>query len=138
MKILKAYLKPLLVLQIFLLLSEVFGYVEKRIDNKTMANFKTYDVTRWTTNLYNIPNIPNIPNMQYTICNIQYTIQYTIYNIPNISTSKGNRVIGFPQVQKYSMRIFFLKKSCRNWGRETSSSQTLYFYLKKKSFIHGK
>ena len=49
--------------------------------------------------------------MQYTICNIQYTIQYTIYNIPNITTSKGNRVIGFPQVQKYSMRIFkkFLK-----------------------------
>ena len=50
----------------------------------------------------------------YPIYNIQYTIQYTIYNIPNISTSKGNRVIGFAQVQKYGMRIFFLKKSCRN------------------------
>ena len=47
-------LKALFVLDIFTFLSWVFGYVEKRLDKKAMVNFKIYDVTDWTTNIYNI------------------------------------------------------------------------------------
>ena len=43
-------LKALFVLEIFTL----FGYVEKRLDNKADVNFKIYDVTDWATNNYNI------------------------------------------------------------------------------------
>ena len=34
------------------LLSWLFGYVEKRRDNKAKVYFKIYDVTDWTTNNY--------------------------------------------------------------------------------------
>ena len=30
-----------------------FGYVVKRLDKKTMVDFKIYDVTDWTKNNYN-------------------------------------------------------------------------------------
>ena len=43
-------LKALFVLEIFTL----FGYVEKRLDNKADVNYKIYDVTDWATNNYNI------------------------------------------------------------------------------------
>ena len=46
-------LKALFVLEIFNFLSWVFGYVEKRLDKKSMVNFKTYDVKDWTKNNYN-------------------------------------------------------------------------------------
>ena len=42
----------------------------------------------------------------------------------------------FGQVIEYNKRNIFLWKSCRKWGRETSSSPL--FFLKKKSFIWGK
>ena len=42
----------------------------------------------------------------------------------------------FGQVIEYNKRNIFLWKSCRKWGRETSSSP-LFFFL-KKSFIWGK
>ena len=31
-----------------------FGYVEKRLDKKAIVDFKTYDVTYWIINLFNI------------------------------------------------------------------------------------
>ena len=37
-------LKVLLILEIFTLLSRFFGYVEKRLEKKKLANFKIYDV----------------------------------------------------------------------------------------------
>ena len=36
-------LKALFILEIFTFLSCVFGYVEKRLDNKAMVNFKICD-----------------------------------------------------------------------------------------------
>ena len=46
-------LKTLFVLEIFTFFPCVFDYVEKRVDDKAMVNFKLYDVTAWTTNNYN-------------------------------------------------------------------------------------
>ena len=45
-------LKALLVLEIFTLLSEPFGYIGKWLDKEARVNFKIYDVTDWTTNSY--------------------------------------------------------------------------------------
>ena len=45
-------LKALFVIEILKILSWLFGYVEKRRDNKAKVNFKIYDVTDWTTNNY--------------------------------------------------------------------------------------
>ena len=38
-------LKLLFALELFIFLSWVFGYVEKRLNKKAMINFKIYDVT---------------------------------------------------------------------------------------------
>ena len=38
-------LKALFVLEVFTFLSWLFGYVEKRLDEKAMINFKIYDIT---------------------------------------------------------------------------------------------
>ena len=46
-------LKVLFVLKIFTFFPDFFGYVEKRLDNKSKVNFKTYDVASWNTNNYN-------------------------------------------------------------------------------------
>ena len=46
-------LKALSFSEIFTLLSWLFGYVEKQLDEKVMVNFKIYDVTDWTTNNHN-------------------------------------------------------------------------------------
>ena len=43
-------LKALFVLQIFKILSWLFGHVTKRLDKKGWVNFKFYDVTTWLTN----------------------------------------------------------------------------------------
>ena len=43
-------LKALLILKIFKFLSLIFGYVEKRLDQKDKVNFKTYDFTTQLTN----------------------------------------------------------------------------------------
>ena len=45
----------------------------------------------------------------------------TIYILPNISQSKGSQTLNFGQVIEYSNSNIFLQKSCRKWGRETSS-----------------
>ena len=46
-------LKALSILEIFTFSFWLFGYVEKRLDNKVMVNFNIYDVTHWTKNHYN-------------------------------------------------------------------------------------
>ena len=37
-------IKAFFVLEIFIFLSWLFGYVEKRLDKKAMVNFKIYDI----------------------------------------------------------------------------------------------
>ena len=46
-------LKSLFVLEIFTILSWLFGYIEKGFDKNAMVNFKIYDVTNCTRNNYN-------------------------------------------------------------------------------------
>ena len=46
-------LNALFVLEIFIFSPWIFGYVEKRLDQKAEINFKIYDVVDWTTNNYN-------------------------------------------------------------------------------------
>ena len=45
--------KALFVLKILTFLTEIFGYVEKRFDEKVLFYFKIYDVIDWATNNYN-------------------------------------------------------------------------------------
>ena len=59
----------------------------------------------------------------------------TIHILPNISRSKGNQTMKFGQLIEYNKRNIFLQKSCRKWGRETSSRPLCFF---KKSIIYGK
>ena len=53
----------------------------------------------------------------------------------NISWTKSNQTLKFGQVIVYNNGNIFLQKSCRKWGRETSS-RPLFVFL--KSFIWGK
>ena len=53
----------------------------------------------------------------------------------NISWTKSNQTLKFGQVIVYNNGNVFLQKSCRKWGRETSS-RPLFVFL--KSFIWGK
>ena len=53
-------LKHLFVLEIFTFLSLLFGYAEKRLDEKAMVNIKIFDVTDWTTNNCNTHITQNI------------------------------------------------------------------------------
>ena len=46
-------LKALFVVKILKLLSWLFGYVERQLDQIAKVNFKIYDVTDWTGNSYN-------------------------------------------------------------------------------------
>ena len=51
--------------------------------------------------------------------------------LPNIWRSKHKQVMKF-QLVKHSMKNIFLQKSCRKWGRESSSRPVLIF---KKSLF---
>ena len=46
--------KALFVLEIFTFLYRIFSYVEKRLDEKAVVNFKIYHVTDWIKNLCKI------------------------------------------------------------------------------------
>ena len=72
-------LKSLFVLEMFSFLFWVFGYVEKRLDEKAMVYVKIYDVTGWTKII-------------------------TIHILPNISRSKGNQTMKFAQLTWYNMK----------------------------------
>ena len=76
------------VLEIFIFLSWIFCYEEKRLDKKAMVNFKVYDVAELITNNYN-------------------------KLLPNIFRSKSNKSMKLGQLIKYSLRNIFLEKSCR-------------------------
>ena len=45
----------------------------------------------------------------------------TIYIVCNDSRCKDNQTVTFDQLIKYSVSNIFIQKSCRKWGRETSS-----------------
>ena len=81
-------LKALFVLNIFKILSLLFGDVEKQPDQKDKVNFKIYDVTTW------------VQHGKQTIA---------IYIFPNISRSKGNQTMKFNQLTEYNMKNIFLK-----------------------------
>ena len=51
----------------------------------------------------------------------------TIYVLPIISRSKSNQTMEFGQVIECKKRNIFLQKSCRKWGRETSSRPLFVF-----------
>ena len=53
----------------------------------------------------------------------------------NISRIKGNQTMKFGQFIEYKKKNIFLQKSCRKWGRETSSRPFFVFW---KNFILGK
>ena len=55
-------LKAFFVLVIFAFLSWLFRYVEKRLDKKTMVNFKIYDVTagQQIITIHILPNISEL------------------------------------------------------------------------------
>ena len=53
----------------------------------------------------------------------------TIYILPNISRRNDNQTIKFGQLIEYNMINIFLSKSCRNWGRETSSRPFFFFFF---------
>ena len=52
----------------------------------------------------------------------------TIHILPNISRSKDNQTMKFGQLIEYNNNTF-LQKSCRKWGRETSS-RSFFVFLK--------
>ena len=53
----------------------------------------------------------------------------TIQILPNIARSKSNQSVNdISQLTKYNENIF-LQKSCRKWGRETTS-RPLFVFLK--------
>ena len=53
MKCFLFYFKSFFVLEIFKFLFSIFGHVGKRLRRKANVNFKSGDVTNWTTNNYN-------------------------------------------------------------------------------------
>ena len=59
----------------------------------------------------------------------------TIHVLLNISRINDNKTAKFRQLIEYNKRNIILQKSCRKWGRETSSS--LCFVL-QKNFTLGK
>ena len=48
-------------------LSWLFGYVEKQLDNKVKVNFKIYDVTDWATNNYNRHIAEYVSNLRHSV-----------------------------------------------------------------------
>ena len=51
--------------------------------------------------------------------------------MPNISWSKSNQIIKSGQLIKHNKINIFLQKSCRKWGKKTSSRHFFYFLNKK-------
>ena len=78
-------LKALFVFEMFTFFFSFFGFVEKRLDKKAVINFKTYEVTDWTANNYNI-----------------HINQYR-----KITRNKDHQATKFGQLIKYSVRIIF-------------------------------
>ena len=98
-------LKAFFIIEIFIFLSWLFGYVEKRLDKIAKVNFKIYDVTDWTANNYNT-------------------------YIVNILRSKGNQTKEFGRLIEHKMKNNFLEKSyTKCWGEATPRP----FYKKSKS-----
>ena len=60
---------------------------------------------------------------------------FVIHILPNISLIKDNQAMNLSQLVEYKNRSIFLQKSCRKWGRETSS-RSLFCFL--KGFIEVK
>ena len=52
----------------------------------------------------------------------------TIHILPNISRSKDNQTMKFGQLIECNNRNTFLQKSCRKWGRGTSSRHFFVFF----------
>ena len=77
-------------------LSWLFGYAEKQLDNKVKIHFKIYDAQTG----------------QQIIA---------IHILPNISVNLDNQWMKFGQLVEYNVGNIFLQKSCRKCGMETSS-----------------
>ena len=90
---------------VFIFVSWLFGYVEKRLDKNAMLNLKI------------------LPFNGYQIIKIHI--------LSNISKRKDNQAIKFGHLIECSVRTIFLQKSISEWGRETSFRPP---FLKKKCF----
>ena len=80
-------------LEIFKLLSWLFGHVEKPLEKKDKINFKSYDVTIWT----------------------QIIAKHILVNI---SRSKDNKTKKFGQLIEYNITNIFLEKLYTKCGAE--------------------
>ena len=67
------------------------------------TDFEIYDVIKWKTNNFNI-------------------------HVAYISRSKSNQTMKLGQLIEYNDRNISLQKSCRKWGRETSSRPPFVFW----------
>ena len=47
---------------------------------------------------------------------------FAIHILPNISGSKDNHAIKLGQLKEYNLRNNLFHTSCKEWGRETSST----------------
>ena len=95
-------LKVLFVLKLFKALSWLFRQVGKWADDKeAKINFKVYVGI--------------------------YKQIITKYVLPKISRSKSNQAMEFGQIIDHDVRNIFLQKSCKEWGRETSSKSHFVF-----------
>ena len=95
-------LKALFVLNIFKLLSRLFGHVGK------MA---------WLVRLTLKSTMTSHLGLQTIAINI----------LPKISQSKGNQAMKCGQLIEYNKKNIFLQKLCRKWGKETSSRPVFIF-----------
>ena len=77
-------LKAHFVVEIFLFLSWLFGYVGKQFDKKAKFNLKIYGIMDWSTNNYNTHNCP-------------------------LSRNKGKQIMKFAQWKEYNKNIFLEK-----------------------------
>ena len=59
----------------------------------------------------------------------QHTI--AIHILPNVFRRKDNQTMKFGQLIEYNKRNIFHQKSCRKWGKETTSRVFLVSVLKK-------
>ena len=90
-----------------MLLSWSFVHLGKWLDKKLKINFKVYDVINLKRSNYN-------------------------KHISRYLKIKDNQTMTFRQLVEYMVKDIFLWKSCRKWGREISTRQTSFYFLKSK------
>ena len=63
---------------------DVFGYVEKSLDEKAKVNFKIYGVTNWSKNYYNDHIARYLKNSKQSDKNVGQLIEHDVYYFKNL------------------------------------------------------